>query len=171
VKGFFLSTLPPRPESTESACMAFSPVVRIGSPTPSPARECCSPPLDPRGETHSLSAVGVRGGGTNSDDGAYTLVLYVFYNLSTTDAMKYNPPTSAPHIAASLIFRQIIYRTTREKSQYGGVFCDSMIYREKTPRKFQFGKKFAKVYHCLYTVAQQSNCRWHCEPTCFFGLD
>ncbi len=32
------------------------------------------PPLDPRGETHSLSEE--RVGGTNSDDGAYTLVFY-----------------------------------------------------------------------------------------------
>ncbi len=65
------------------------------------------------------------GGGTNSDDGAYTLVVY--YNLSTTDAMKYIycPPTSAPHIAASLIFpANNIYIKNHEKSQYGGVSFD-----------------------------------------------
>jgi hypothetical protein len=75
-------------------CQAFYTVVRIGSPTPSTARECCStpPPLDPRGETHSLPDEGVRG--TNSDDGAYTLVLQVYYNYntSTIEAMKYNVP-------------------------------------------------------------------------------
>ncbi len=31
----------------------------LGPPTPSTARECCSPPLDPRGETHSLPDEGV----------------------------------------------------------------------------------------------------------------
>jgi hypothetical protein len=73
-------------------CQAFYTVVQIGSPTPSTARECCSPPLDQRGETHSLPDEGVRG--TNSDDGAYTLVLQVYnnYNTSTTEAMKYNFP-------------------------------------------------------------------------------
>ncbi len=30
-----------------------------------------------------------------------------------------------------------------------------MIYREKTPRKFQFGKKSAKVYHCLDNSIEQ----------------
>jgi hypothetical protein len=29
----------------------------------------------------------------------------------------------------------------------------------------QFGKKSAKLYHSLYTVVKQSNCRWYCEPT------
>ncbi len=53
---------------------ASYPVVPNGSPTPSPAKRMLPPPpLDPRGETHSLSEEGVRV--TNSDDGAYTLVL------------------------------------------------------------------------------------------------
>ncbi len=30
----------------------------------------------------------------------------------------------------------------------------------KTPRKFQFAKKSAKVYHCLYCIVRQSNCRF-----------
>jgi len=29
------------------------------------------------------------------------------------------------------------------------------IYVVKTPRKFQFGKKSAKVYHCLYSSTEQ----------------
>jgi len=91
VKGFFLSTLPPRPESIQSARHSIQ-SCELGPPTPSTARECCPPPLDPRGETHSLPDEGVRG--TNSDDGAYTLVLQVYYNYntSTTEAMKYNVP-------------------------------------------------------------------------------
>ncbi len=28
-------------------------------------------------------------------------------------------------------------------------------FTEKTPRKFQFGKKFAKMYHCLYSSIEQ----------------
>jgi hypothetical protein len=28
-------------------------------------------------------------------------------------------------------------------------------YIEKTPRKFQFGKKSAKVYHCFYSYTEQ----------------
>ncbi len=54
VKGFFLSTLPPRPESKQSARPSIQ-SSELGPPTPSPPRECFSPPLDPRGETHSLS--------------------------------------------------------------------------------------------------------------------
>jgi hypothetical protein len=33
---------------------------------------------------------------------------------------------------------------------------------------FQFGKK---LYHCLYCIVQQSNCRWHCKPTFFLRWD
>jgi hypothetical protein len=42
--------LPSHTEYTE--CQAFYKIVRIGSPRPLPARECCSPPLGPMGETH-----------------------------------------------------------------------------------------------------------------------
>ncbi len=31
----------------------------------------------------------------------------------------------------------------------------------------QFGQKSAKVFHCH--IVQQSNCRWHCEPTFSLG--
>ncbi len=44
----------------------------LGSPTPSPARECCSAPLGPKGETHSHPGEGV--GGPNADDEADILV-------------------------------------------------------------------------------------------------
>ncbi len=39
-------------------CQAFSPVVRIGSPPPAPSptsERCISPPLFPKGGTHSLA--------------------------------------------------------------------------------------------------------------------
>jgi hypothetical protein len=53
----------------------------LGTPTPSPPRECALPPLSPRGETHSLAGEGV--GGPNSDEGTDNLVLYAYYNPST----------------------------------------------------------------------------------------
>ncbi len=34
-----------------------------------------------------------------------------------------------------------------------GDFNDTYV--EKTPRKFQFDKKSAKVYHCLYNLTEQ----------------
>jgi hypothetical protein len=52
----------------------------VHHPPPATARECCSSPtLDPRGETHSVAGKGV--GGTNSDEGTDTLVLYVLYAI------------------------------------------------------------------------------------------
>ncbi len=67
---------------------AFCPVVRIGSPpqTPSPASVWCSPPLGPRGETHSLGGEGVRG--PNSDEGTDSLVLYEYYYPISTRLLK-----------------------------------------------------------------------------------
>ena len=73
LKGLFLSTLLPRPESTQSARPSIQSSA-LGPPTPSTAKECGSPLLDPRGEAHLHPDEGV-GGGTNSDDGAYTLAL------------------------------------------------------------------------------------------------
>jgi hypothetical protein len=70
-------------------CQALFPV-RIGSPTPSPARECCSSPLwvQGKGETHSLAgeggdtlACGEGVGGPNSDEGTDTLVWYSMYTI------------------------------------------------------------------------------------------
>jgi hypothetical protein len=38
----------------------------------------------------------------------------------------------------------------------------------RKPREiYQFGKKSTKVFHSY--IVQQSNCRWHCEPTFFLG--
>jgi hypothetical protein len=55
------------------------PIVRSGSPTPSPASVCPPPPpLDPRGETLSLAEEAV-GRVPNCDEGTGTLVLYVYY--------------------------------------------------------------------------------------------
>ncbi len=59
-----------RPQSIQSARLSFQ------SSPPPPARECCSPPLGPRGETHSLAGWG--GGGDNSDEGTDTLALFVY---------------------------------------------------------------------------------------------
>ncbi len=77
VKGLFLSTLLPRPESTQSARPSIQSSA-LGPPTPSTAKECGSPLLDPRGETHSHPDEGVWGGGGRNQFrryGAYTLVL------------------------------------------------------------------------------------------------
>jgi hypothetical protein len=61
---------------------AFFPVVQIGSPPPPhPPGIVLFPPLDPRGETHSLAGEGV--GEPNSDEGTDTLVLYAYFNPST----------------------------------------------------------------------------------------
>ncbi len=48
VEGFFLTPLPRRPENIKSATASIQ-SSELGPPTTSPARECCSPPLDPRG--------------------------------------------------------------------------------------------------------------------------
>ncbi len=67
-----------------SECQAFYPVVRIGPPTLSTARECDSSSLDPRGDTHSYPDEGV---GENQ-----------FRRWGIHSG------TPAPHTAASLIF-------------------------------------------------------------------
>ncbi len=72
VKSLFLSTLLSRPESTQSARPSIQ-SSELGPPIPSTARECDSPRWIQGGRhTH----IRMRGWGrTNSDDGAYTLVL------------------------------------------------------------------------------------------------
>ena len=61
----------------------------------------------------------------------YLLPIFVFFFFI-------NILSPAPPIAASLIHMALV-----------------MIYVVKTPRKFQFGKKSAKVYHCLYNSTEQ----------------
>jgi hypothetical protein len=79
--GFYKFRLTLLQSNTE--CQAFFLVVQIGSPTPSPARDCCSsPPLGPWRKTQSQLA-GEGGGGPNSDEGKDTLVLYVYYSPCT----------------------------------------------------------------------------------------
>jgi hypothetical protein len=56
----------------------------------------------------------------------------------TTEAMKYTAMFPVPPIAVSL-----------------SLTAKLMICIEKTPRKFQFGKKSAKVYHCWYSSTEQ----------------
>ncbi len=84
VKGLFLSTLLLRPESTQNARPSIQSSA-LGPPTLSTAKECGSPPLDPRGETHSHPDEGVGGGNQFRRWGVHSA-------------------TPAPHIAASLIF-------------------------------------------------------------------
>jgi hypothetical protein len=60
VKGFFLSTLPPWPESIQSARPSIQ-SSELGPPPPQ-LQESVAPPLDPRGETHSLPDEGVSEG-------------------------------------------------------------------------------------------------------------
>ena len=83
MKSLFLSTLLPRPESTRSDRPSIQ-SSELGPPTPSTAKECGSPPLDPRGETHSHPDEGV---GENQ--------------FRRWGIHSGNP---APHIAASMIF-------------------------------------------------------------------
>jgi hypothetical protein len=35
------------------------------------------------------------------------------------------------------------------------IYLQCRYVKEKTPRNFQFGKKSAKVYHCLYSWTEQ----------------
>ncbi len=42
-------------------------------------------------------------------------------------------------------------------------------YLEKTPRKVQVWEKIRRSIPQLTYIVQQSNCRWHCEPTCLLG--
>ncbi len=88
VKGLFLSTLLPRPESMQSARPSIQ-LSALGPPTPSTLKECGSPPpLDPRGETHSHPDEGAGGGGGGDQFRRWGI----------------HSSTPAPHIAASLIF-------------------------------------------------------------------
>jgi hypothetical protein len=70
-------------------CRALFPIVQI-RPPPHPLTlkgVLLLPPLGPRGETHSLAEEGV--GELNSDEGTDTLVLYVYYNPSTTQIYQW----------------------------------------------------------------------------------
>jgi hypothetical protein len=64
----------------------------------------------------------------------------------TTEAMKYSVPLPS-HCSFPDPYGEIndIQRKPREISQ--------------------LGRKSAEVNHCLYTVVQQSNGSWHCEPS------
>ncbi len=61
VKGYILSTLPPRPESIQSDRLSIQ-SSELGPPPPHRKRVFL-PHWDPRGETHLLSEEGVGGGG------------------------------------------------------------------------------------------------------------
>ncbi len=64
--------------------LSFSPVVGIGTPqTPDPQASVPPPPPPPPGSGRRGTLAGERGGGRvtespNSDDGTYTLVLYIY---------------------------------------------------------------------------------------------
>ncbi len=85
VKGLFLSTLLPRPESTQSARPSIQSSA-LGPPTPSNAKECVSPPLWIQGGGHTHIRMRGRGGGDQ----------FRPWGIHSS--------TPAPHIAASLIF-------------------------------------------------------------------
>jgi len=68
-------------------------------------------------------------------------------NIKKKPRRKYNVPRPSHRNAASLILPALLMRKPREDSSLG-----------KNPPK----------YTTAYKV-QQSNCRWHCEPTFFFG--
>ncbi len=84
VKGLFLSTLLPRPESTQSARPSIQSSA-LGPPTPSTAKECGSPTLDPGGRHTHIRMRGWGGGNQFRRWGTHS-------------------GTPAPHVAASLIF-------------------------------------------------------------------
>jgi hypothetical protein len=73
VKGYILSTLPPRPESIQSDRPSIQ-SSELGPPPPH-LQESVAPPLGSKGGDTFTFRGGGGGGGTNSDDGAYTLVL------------------------------------------------------------------------------------------------
>ncbi len=79
---------------------------------------------------------------------------YVFYILTVcciTDMHINDIHTPAPPIAASLILTASVIICSENPAK-----CPSLA---KNPPK----------YTTAYLV-QQSNCRWHCEPTCFSSL-
>jgi hypothetical protein len=84
VKGLLLSTLLPRPESTQRARPSIQPSA-LGPPTPSTAKDCGSPPRWIQGGRHTH--IRMRGWG------GYQIRRWGIHS-----------GTPAPHIAASLIF-------------------------------------------------------------------
>ena len=64
-----------RPQSRQSA-KRFSSRWNWDSPTPLAAGECAPPPFGPGGRADSLAAKGV--GSPNSNEGTYTVVLYIY---------------------------------------------------------------------------------------------
>jgi hypothetical protein len=146
VKGFFLSTVPPRPESIPYRVPGLlSSRPNWVPPTPSPARECCSPPLWIQGGRQSHFRRGWRESistmGHTLWYSMYTCTLQYNSNPSTTGAVKYNFPRPLP-LSSQLrrSFRRIINRKNRKKSQYGGYPAISMIYREN-PAKIPVWEK------------------------------
>ena len=73
VKGYILSTLPPRPESIQSDRPSIQ-SSELGPPPPH-LQESVAHPLGSKGGDTFTFRGGGGGGGTNSHDGAYTLVL------------------------------------------------------------------------------------------------
>ncbi len=109
VKGLFLSTLLPRPESTQSDRPSIQSSA-LGPPTPSTAKECGSP-FWIHGGRHTHIRMREWGGGEEP--------------ISTIWSIHSGTP--APHIAASLIPREMS----------------------------QFSKKSAEVYCSLYSLTEQ----------------
>ncbi len=108
-------------------CQAFYPVVRIGSPTPSTARECCSPPFDPRGRhTHFR----MRGWG------------------------EHWPPALTSQLRWS--FWRTINRKKPQKITVWGCILRYQWYVEKTPRNVPVWQKIRQsIYHSLFSSIEQ----------------
>ncbi len=162
VKGYILSTLPPRPESIQSD----RPSIQSSelAPPPPHLQESVAPPLG--GRPIYFQRRGWGGG----DQFLHSGTLGILQSLDA-DAMKYIHtlychPTSATHITSSLIFPAInIYKKTTKNHSMGVFPLISMICREnpaKCPSLPKNPPKYATAY-----IVQQSNCRWHCEPTFF----
>jgi hypothetical protein len=80
--------------STE--CQAFYPVVRLGPPAPSPARECCSPSFGSKGSITRL--LGREEGGPNSDDGTDTFGTLGILSIIPLRVMEYKFQKQNPEI-------------------------------------------------------------------------
>ncbi len=126
-------------------CQAFYPVVRIGSPTHSPARECCSPFGSKEGDTLTFRG---RGGGEPIPTMGHTL-WHSRYTLISGRPMLWNtvqyyiPPPPPRKSQLRWSFRQIIYRKKPRKITVWGCILRYQwdVCTEKTPRNVPVWQK------------------------------
>jgi hypothetical protein len=77
-----------KPQSKQSARLSIQ-SSELGTRTPSPPRECCSPSFWIKGGDTLVRGGGLRGWGPYSDDRTDTLVLQVYYYPSTLQAVDF----------------------------------------------------------------------------------